>query len=357
MLNVNEKDIDKITAAFHYLLRGLKPEPIKLPDNYPENEIKQVVAYINKFINEYEDFSNILQILSTGELDVDIPKSKILTVQYLKNLQANLRHLTWKTQQISNGDFSQKVDFMGDFSIAFNSMTKQLKDAFEKIEMQNKELAEAYQVIKKEKEKSDKLLLNILPARVADDLKQFGKTTPEYFNNVTVFFSDIVGFTKKTSEIAPEYLIDELNILFTAFDNIIEENNCERIKTIGDAYMAVCGMPVKNEDHALNIMNSAIEIIKFLRNRNRTSESNWEIRIGIHSGNVVGSVVGVKKYIYDIFGDTINTASRMEKHSEPMRINISETTYAILKDKFTFNERGAVEVKGKGIMKMYYVVD
>ncbi|WP_207680024.1 adenylate/guanylate cyclase domain-containing protein [Desulfonema magnum] len=217
------------------------------------------------------------------------------------------------------------------------------------------ELEAAHHIIKLEKEKSDKLLLNILPLRVANDLKEKGKTEPESYENVTVYFSDIVGFTKKSAELDPKFLIDELNDIFTAFDNIIEKNHCERIKTIGDAYLCVCGMPEENSNHAKNVVRSAIEIIEYLKKRNHHTKAQWEIRVGIHTGKVVGGVVGVKKYIYDVFGDTINTASRMESNSEPMKINISEATYHLVKHKFKFVERETIVVKGKGDMKMYFI--
>ncbi|MDM8561218.1 adenylate/guanylate cyclase domain-containing protein, partial [Candidatus Parabeggiatoa sp. HSG14] len=216
-------------------------------------------------------------------------------------------------------------------------------------------LKDAHNLIKLEKEKSDKLLLNVLPIKVANDLKEKGKTKPESFDNVTTYFSDIVGFTNLSSQMEPKILIDELNNIFTAFDNIIEKHQCERIKTIGDAYLCVCGMPEKNPHHAENVIKSAIEIIKYLRQRNQNSEVQWEIRIGIHTGSVVGGIVGIKKYIYDVFGDTINTTSRMEANSESMKINISETTYQLVKDKFKIVERGMKLVKGKGNMKMYFI--
>ncbi|MGE0085692.1 MAG: adenylate/guanylate cyclase domain-containing protein [Desulfococcaceae bacterium] len=218
-------------------------------------------------------------------------------------------------------------------------------------------LEEAHRLIMEEKAKSDKLLLNILPVRVANDLKEKGKTEPESFENVTVYFSDVVGFTNLSSHLDPKVLIGELNDIFTAFDNIIEKHECERVKTIGDAYLCVCGMPEENPNHAENMMRAAIEIIRYLRQRNTGSEIQWRIRIGIHTGRVVGGVVGIKKYIYDVFGDTINTASRMESNSEPMKINVSEATYLILKDRFPFVERATVSVKGKGEMKMFFVDD
>jgi len=217
--------------------------------------------------------------------------------------------------------------------------------------------AQLHEETQQERQKSDALLLNILPVRVANDLKETGKAAPQNFENVTICLSDIVGFTDISSQYEPAFLISELNELFTAFDNIMEKNQCERIKTVGDAYMAVCGMPAENENHAHNIVQSAIEIIKYLHDRNERSETKWQIRVGIHSGEVVGGVVGIKKYVYDVFGDAVNTTARMESHSEPMRVNVSESTYSIVKDEFHFTEREAIEVKGKGKMRMYFVDD
>jgi len=235
-------------------------------------------------------------------------------------------------------------------------LQRQLQTQNQQLQQQTDELAKRNDIITKEKEKSDKLLLNILPVRVANDLKENGKTEPVAFDNVTVFFSDIVGFTKISSQLETSVLINELNSIFTAFDNIIEQHQCERIKTIGDAYLAVCGMPEINPNHTENIINAAIEILEYLAKRNqKIGGIKWEVRIGIHTGKVIGGVVGVKKYIYDVFGDTINTASRMESNSEPMKINISETTYQIVKDKFKATARDSLSVKGKGNMNMYFI--
>jgi class 3 adenylate cyclase len=206
-----------------------------------------------------------------------------------------------------------------------------------------------------EKEKSDRLLLNTLPKKIVQDLKTWGSTEPETFPEVTVFFSDIVGFTSHSSQLKPGHLISELNDIFTEFDNIMERNHCERIKTIGDAYLAVCGMPQANPDHAKNIVQAAQEILEYVEARNRNSQETWQIRIGIHSGPVVGGIVGIKKYIYDIFGDTINTASRMESNSQPMRINVSRATYELTSHLFAYEDRPPAEVKGKGLMRMYFL--
>lgn len=211
--------------------------------------------------------------------------------------------------------------------------------------------------IQLEKEKSDELLLNILPLKVAEDLKEFGHSEPQLFPDVSVFFSDVVGFTSLSGELQPKLLIEELSDIFTNFDQIIDRYSCQRIKTIGDAYLCVSGMPVADHRHAHNLLNAALEIIQYLHRRNETSEVKWQIRVGINSGPVIGGIVGIKKYLYDVFGDTINTASRMESNSDTMRINISENTWQLVKDDFKITPRGEFEVKGKGAMHMYFVDD
>lgn len=220
----------------------------------------------------------------------------------------------------------------------------------------------ANRIIVIEKDKNEQLLLNILPRKVVSDLKQNGISFPEKFKNVTVFFSDIVDFTKASAHLDPKQIINELNDIYTAFDEIMLKYDCERIKTIGDAYMAVCGMPQQNEHHAEMMLKASMEVMNYIEKRSLSSKIKWEIRIGMHSGNVVGGIVGVKKYIYDIFGDTINTASRMENNSSPMRINISDETYILISNsefikanQITFEKRSPIQVKGKGKMVMYFV--
>lgn len=231
----------------------------------------------------------------------------------------------------------------------------QLKRARAELQSANLVLERVNRQINIEKAKSDGLLLNILPARVADELKEKGSVEPETFPEVTVFMSDIAGFTRMAAQLTPKALIDELNFIFTGFDNIMERHDCERIKTLGDAYLAVCGMPQTDPQHAVKITRAAHEILDFMMERNKNSDIEWQIRIGIHTGEVIGGIVGVKKYIYDVFGDTINIASRMESNGIPMRINISETTYSLVKDSFPFEEREPLEVKGKGKMRMYFL--
>ena len=212
-----------------------------------------------------------------------------------------------------------------------------------------------YAEINKERQKSEQLLLNILPQKVVNELKEKGNTSPEIFKNVTVLFSDIVGFTDISSKLPVDVLINELNDIFTSFDTIIEKNSCERIKTIGDAYLAVCGLSQKDENHCSNVVNAALEMLDKLNQRNKTHNIQWQIRIGIHTGQVIGSVVGIKKYIYDVFGDTVNTASRLESLSKPMKINVSDDVISELGNKYKFKNRGKFEVKGKKEMDMYFV--
>ena len=205
--------------------------------------------------------------------------------------------------------------------------------------------------VKKAQQRSETLLLNILPAEVAEELKQTGGAVAKQFNNVTVLFTDFVNFTGISEQLSPTELVAEIHRNFTAFDDIMEKHGLEKIKTIGDAYLAVCGLPHDTADHAQRVVNAAKDIVVFMEN----NRNKFQVRIGINSGTVVAGIVGVKKYAYDIWGDTVNTAARMEQHSEANKINISETTYALVKDNFTCEYRGKVEAKNKGMIDMYFV--
>ncbi len=212
------------------------------------------------------------------------------------------------------------------------------------------------QVISAEKQRSDDLLLNILPADVAEELKEKGTADARLFDHVTVLFTDFVNFTAISELLTPQQLVNELHFCFKTFDEIISRYNIEKIKTIGDAYLAVAGLPNEDPNHAVNTVKAALEISQFIYNRNASmGNRTFNIRIGIHSGSVVAGIVGVKKFAYDIWGDTVNTAARMEQHSLPGKINISEKTYDLVKDEFAFAYRGEIEAKNKGALKMYFV--
>ncbi|MGL1893292.1 MAG: response regulator [Spirochaetaceae bacterium] len=201
-----------------------------------------------------------------------------------------------------------------------------------------------------ERGKSDALLLNVLPESVAKELKEYGTSEPQSFADVSIMFTDFVKFTEYATQLAPRTLITELNDMFTAFDEIMDKNGCERIKTIGDAYLGVCSS-------ASSLAKAALEIKEYLIKRNGISDNKWQVRIGIHTGDIVGGIVGTKKYIYDIFGDSVNIASRMESNSEPMAINVSEDFYLRVKDNFNFTKREPIDVKGKGLTNMYFIDD
>ncbi|MFO7622383.1 MAG: adenylate/guanylate cyclase domain-containing protein [Bacteroidales bacterium] len=210
-----------------------------------------------------------------------------------------------------------------------------------------------------EKEKSETLLANVLPKNTADEIMLKGKATKIKYNFVTVLFSDIQGFTQIAEEMNPEVLIDELDRFFFHFDSVVEKYRIEKIKTIGDAYMCAGGIPEKNRTNPVEVILAAIEMQNYMKKLKERSQEEgmkyWDIRIGIHTGTVVAGVIGQKKLSYDIWGDTVNTASRMESSGEGGRINISGTTYEFVKDFFICEHRGKMPVKYKGELDMYFV--
>ncbi len=210
-----------------------------------------------------------------------------------------------------------------------------------------------------QKERSDELLLNILPAEVADELKLKGSAEAKMINQVTVLFTDFQGFTKLSENLSAEALVSELNYCFSAFDNIMLKHGIEKIKTIGDSYMAAGGLPTPNQTHATDVVQAALEIQEFMKEYKKAKldkgESYFETRIGVHTGSVVAGIVGVKKFAYDIWGDTVNIASRMESSGEIGKVNISHSTYELVKNEFHCMHRGKISAKGKGEMDMYFV--
>lgn len=210
-----------------------------------------------------------------------------------------------------------------------------------------------------EKKKSDDLLLNILPEVVANELKATGKVKPKEYSHATMLFTDFKGFTRLATSMTPEELIHELNRCFEAFDDICARYKLEKIKTIGDAYMAVAGVPQKNTSHTHDTVMAALEMQAFMKKwkREKVAEGKpyWELRIGIHTGSVIAGVIGKHKFVYDIWGDAVNVASRMESAGEEWEVNISEQTYLLIRDKFECVHRGKVPIKHKGPVDMYFV--
>jgi class 3 adenylate cyclase len=211
----------------------------------------------------------------------------------------------------------------------------------------------------KEKMRSDELLLNILPAEVAEELKKTGRSQARTYSMATVMFADFKDFTTVSEKVSAELLVSELDHCFSAFDNIMHKHGIEKIKTVGDSYLCAAGLPVLNFTHATDMVSAAIEMKNFIQSRKKEKEARgeiaFELRIGIHTGPVVAGIVGVKKFAYDIWGDTVNIAARMESSGEAGKVNISGATYELVKNTFNCIHRGKVEAKNKGQIDMYYV--
>ncbi|MDH5381281.1 MAG: tetratricopeptide repeat protein [Cyclobacteriaceae bacterium] len=214
-------------------------------------------------------------------------------------------------------------------------------------------------IIKKERDRSKELLLNILPEETAHELETSGFAKTHLYESVTVLFTDFKGFSSIAANLTPQALVGELNIYFCKFDQIVDKYGLEKIKTIGDAYMCAGGIPVVNNTHPLNAVKAALEMQAYMEKemleRESRGEKGWELRVGIHTGSIVAGVVGQKKYAYDIWGDTVNVASRMESGGEPGKVNISASTYELIKDKYECEYRGKISAKNIGEVDMYFV--
>lgn len=243
--------------------------------------------------------------------------------------------------------------------VKVDERTKALKETLHALELSQEELQQKNIVITKEKERSDHLLLNILPYETAQELKEKGSAAAKFYENVTVMFTDFKDFTRITEHMQPAELVAELDYCFRAFDNIVDKYDIEKIKTIGDSYMAAAGLPLPDDSGAIKIVKAAMELQIFMQQHNdkRTASGQkpFEIRIGIHTGSVIAGIVGSKKFAFDIWGDTVNTASRMESSGVPGKINISEATYACVKHHFNCTYRGKIVAKSKGKTDMYFV--
>jgi class 3 adenylate cyclase len=256
-----------------------------------------------------------------------------------RSLLGPLRELTAGVTRFAAGDYGAKVpvrtrDEIGALCTAFNGMVEELHGKNIEIENKNRE--------------NEELLLNVLPAPIANRLRGGEQGIADGFAEVTVAFADIVGFTAMSSEMPPADVVSLLNGLFTRFDDAAHELGIEKIKTVGDAYMAVCGMPVPVPDHAERMVRMAIRMVHITREHAMEHHVEMKLRIGINSGPVVAGVIGKSKYIYDLWGDTVNLASRMESGGMPDAIQVTRSVYDKLKDKFVFESRGEIEVKGKG---------
>lgn len=282
--------------------------------------------------------------------------NKLNTIYEVETKEKELELFRLKNVELVNKNlkiFKQKEEL--------ESQAADLNQAYQELELSHIQMENTTRELVREKAQSDLLLVNILPRQIAEELKAKGRTTPRHYDQVTILFTDFVGFTHLAEVAPPEQLVQDLDTCFAAFDEIVEKHRVEKIKTIGDAFMAVAGIPVSNQTHAEDAIQAALAMQQWISGWNAQREQQgkpaWLLRIGIHSGSVVAGVVGKRKFAYDIWGDSVNLASRIESSSEPGKINISGATYALVKEKFECEYRGKVAAKNKGEVDMYFVTN
>ncbi|MFI5219968.1 MAG: adenylate/guanylate cyclase domain-containing protein [Bacteroidia bacterium] len=311
------------------------------------------------YVLEREDMSEYYS--AVRKTNFHLPESQIM-VEHAKELKHYYYATAFQSGMLfafrETGFPEEAKAVMKRFAGVFNLTYKRFLD------IQNAE-ALAYkaqveeQKLREEKKRSDSLLLNILPEEIANELKQFGKSYARKHEEVTVLFADIKGFSSIAENLSAEELVTQLDECFRAFDKIVEKHGLEKIKTVGDAYVCACGLPKPVSEHAAKTVGAALDMIEFIKGFGMTKKIQnlpaFEFRVGIHTGPVVTGVVGLKKFTYDIWGDAVNMAARMEQHGEAGKINISGNTYQLVKEKFKCIHRGKIQAKNKGEIDMYFV--
>jgi class 3 adenylate cyclase len=263
-------------------------------------------------------------------------------------------NLTRGAREIASGNLDYRIlskheDEFASVGNHFNLMAENLAKARTEIESQNTE-------IRKQQELAETLLLNVLPPSVAAELKEKGAVDPRYHDDVTVLFTDFQGFTLSTEKLAAEELVSSLHEYFTAFDKVSHRYGLEKLKTIGDSYMCVAGLPERRPSHAVDALLAAFEILEEVKRAHSKGLPPWSIRIGVHTGPVISGVVGIRKFAFDIWGESVNFASRMESSGSPNRVNLSAATYSKVKDFFECESRGKVATKEGREFEMYFAV-
>ena len=312
--------------------------------------LKSQISDANKKISElYEQSGNYNEALRYYKDHIAFRDSvsNIQTVQNLANLRTNYE-LSQKQIELnlSNQKRKNQRTILISLFIILGLTTVLLGTLYK-----------YYKAISKETKRSESLLLNILPVEIAKELKEKGRVDAVKFDQVTVMFTDFVEFARSAEHIAPEKLVESIDYYYKRFDEITARFGLEKIKTVGDSYMCASGLPTINKSHAKNAIQAAKEMLDLVNKSLNAQDglSHFEIRIGIHTGPVVAGIVGINKWQYDIWGDTVNIASRMESNSDPGKINLSETTYQQIKDEFPCIYRGEIEVKNHGALKMYFL--
>ena len=272
-----------------------------------------------------------------------------------------IRLLSLAVQQLEQGKFAEIQSIRGvrelnQLVTAFNQMASILHQREKEKETALTDLGEKATALEKEKGRTEKLLLNVLPIAIADRLQRGEKVEAETFPEVTVLFADVVGFTKLAAELGPRSVTNLLNELFEIFDDLAEKYKLEKIKTIGDCYMAVAGVPDRSPTHAQQMADFSLEALSILKSQNQKLSRNLQIRIGMHSGTVAAGIIGRKKFAYDLWGDVVNVTNRLEGTAEPMKIHVSESVHARLEDSYIFEDRGEVELRNRGKLRTYYLI-
>ena len=282
-----------------------------------------------------------------------------------RRLEQRQKELEFEVEKATK-EIQEKNEEMSAINVQLQQQSEELTVQNEVLEQQshtlieqNNQLEESHKEITRQKERSDELLLNILPKETAEELKNTGKAIARRYNMASVMFTDFKGFTGIAEKLSPEELVVELDRSFQAFDEIVQRHNLEKIKTIGDGYLCAGGIPKPNTTNPIEIVLAGLEMQRLMEKtaaeRKKKGLPSWQLRLGIHTGEIVAGVVGKVKFAYDIWGDTVNTASRMESSGEPDKVNISESTYNIVKSYFVCTFRGKVAAKGKGEVSMYFV--
>jgi class 3 adenylate cyclase len=307
-----------------------------------ESLLKLAKLYTDKKYNGYKLTSAIevlTQALEAAKKD-DVPDSLYRVHEEL----ARVYEL--------NGDSAKALEHHKAFHDIQGKVFNNEKDR----NLKSMQIAHQVEQIQREQELTEQLLMNVLPPSIAKRLRTEEKTIADKFSEATILFADIVGFTKLSAKIGAEKLVGMLNQIFTAFDGLAGKHNLEKIKTIGDCYMVVGGLPIQNKTHCEDVAAMALGMLGELEKFNKKNKTALKIRIGINTGQVVAGVIGKKKFIYDLWGDAVNTASRMESHGEPSKIHVTEAVYEKINKSYKFKSRGKIEVKGKGVMETFFLL-
>jgi adenylate cyclase len=349
MIAVEEELIDKITAAIHYLRTGKVPRPIPIPDDLPDNEMRQLLTYVNRFLVEFALFAEAMAQIAQGELDARPLMDRMAITHSFKALQSNLKHLTWKTQQIAAGDLEQKVDFMGNFSTAFNTMTQQLRESRAQLVNLNQQLERRNQFIRETfgRYTSDDIVGVLLD--LPEGLKLGGEK-----RKVTLLMSDLRGFTALAERLEATQVVALLNHYLSGMIELIQRSGGTIDDIIGDAILVVFGAPVAMPDAAYRAVCCALEMQKAMREVNKHNfQKGWpeiEMGIALHTGEaVVGNIGSTKRSKYGVIGQPVNLTARIESFTVGGQVLVSPTLISAIDRGLILGEE--VKVHGKGMQK------